>query len=573
MSSSLFGVDEILNAKVNGTIVPQSFSGTAGQTTFNLTAFTYTPNTGSIQVYINGTLQNSGRDYSETSNSSFVLSEGVLAGDFVDVIGLPQTTTTANTAGSVILAGSYTLSQYILDQGVNVKAPPYLAQGNGVADDTASFKLAIATGAGADFGYGQIPFAVIIPSGTYVINQNITLPVNCSLICHSQAIFIGTGSITVQNPALAAGSHTYTQYFPYMNCVLRGINFQVPLINNCFIQLRLENCVLNGLTFDGLTLNNTGGLWTERTSLIGCTLNFGTGFSAITCNGNNGIAAQQSVAYISLSSCVVSGSGSGKLFNIINGAKFYGAHVDVRGNAKDTCTLFYMNASFINDCVFNVSVEDDTGAGTPVLFNVTGGQFWNNKGWCNHPSYNYSNVEGGGTSFRSNYIVVSGVTWKDYWGGGSVVSNAPAYTVVITNDLIKCKPVDLQFVDFRFPGTMSSAINATAVNVNQLAGVLPANINRIFRTEITARLPPGSGVANPSGKWFFDIRKGMDAASFQYLGTTTIFLADGSMSSDQAQDLTFAYTQPLFMANPTDTPATVNTGTGPTDVSVRVYFN
>lgn len=95
MSSSLFGVDNILNADVSGTLVPQSFIGTAGQVLFNITNFTYTPITNSILVYINGTLQISGRDYNETSSTSFTLLEGVVVGDFIDVIGFPALTLTA----------------------------------------------------------------------------------------------------------------------------------------------------------------------------------------------------------------------------------------------------------------------------------------------------------------------------------------------------------------------------------------------------------------------------------------------------------------------------------------------
>jgi hypothetical protein len=90
MSASLFGTGGLVNVSVNGSLIPQSFVGTAGQTLFNLTAFTYTLNTSSLLVFINGQKQVVSRDFIETSTSSFTLNEGVAAGDFVDVIGFPE---------------------------------------------------------------------------------------------------------------------------------------------------------------------------------------------------------------------------------------------------------------------------------------------------------------------------------------------------------------------------------------------------------------------------------------------------------------------------------------------------
>lgn len=97
---------------VNGTLIPESFVATVGQTTFNITQFTYAPNTNSLLVFINGQKQQLGRDYAEVSSSSFVLLEGCLAGDNVDIIGFPQlvsldaATLRANLANSSVGLGS-----------------------------------------------------------------------------------------------------------------------------------------------------------------------------------------------------------------------------------------------------------------------------------------------------------------------------------------------------------------------------------------------------------------------------------------------------------------------------------
>lgn len=89
MSASLFGIGGTAPINVTGTIVPQSFTATASQTIFNLTAFTYTPGTNSLLVWINGQKQQLTRDFVETSSTAFTLLEGCVAGDYVDVLGIP----------------------------------------------------------------------------------------------------------------------------------------------------------------------------------------------------------------------------------------------------------------------------------------------------------------------------------------------------------------------------------------------------------------------------------------------------------------------------------------------------
>lgn len=164
MTASLFGVGASIVANVNGTLVPQRFVGTTGQTLFNITNFTYVPGTNSILVFINGQKQNTGSDFTETSGSSITLLEGVVAGDFVDVIGFPELDLTAVTLGSITLGGSYSLQQYINDSDINVKAYPYLASANGVTNDTAAITAAIAM---VKLTGGTLYF----PPGTYAISS------------------------------------------------------------------------------------------------------------------------------------------------------------------------------------------------------------------------------------------------------------------------------------------------------------------------------------------------------------------------------------------------------------------
>ena len=109
MSASLFGLGQTLAVNVNGTVVTEHFVGLGGQTLFTLANFVYAQNTNSIIVFINGQKQTSGKDYTETSTSSFTLVEGVAAGDTIDVIGFPEMDLQAVTAGAVNIGAGYSL--------------------------------------------------------------------------------------------------------------------------------------------------------------------------------------------------------------------------------------------------------------------------------------------------------------------------------------------------------------------------------------------------------------------------------------------------------------------------------
>jgi hypothetical protein len=200
MAASIWGAGGTLVANQSGTIVPQSFTGTAGQTLFTLTNFTYTQNTNSLEVFVNGNLQVSGRDYFETSSTTFTLVEGVLAGDFVDVFGVAAFSPTAVIPGSVSLGGTYTLQNYISDSHVNVKNYPYLAKGDGISDDTAAILAAIATNR-----------PVYVPPGTYLVSSTIYLTgvwnPTLGLYMGAQLFGEGTGNTTIK--AAVGFSNTY----------------------------------------------------------------------------------------------------------------------------------------------------------------------------------------------------------------------------------------------------------------------------------------------------------------------------------------------------------------------------
>jgi len=176
MTASLFGTgNSNVNVNVNGTLVPQTFVATGGQTLFNLTGFSYVVGTNSLLVFVNGEKKSISRDFTETSSTSFTLLVPATVGDIVDVIGFPQTNLTAVTSGSVTLGSGYSLAQSLADGLINLKAPPYSAKGDGVTDDTAAINAAINAAALSKKN-------VYVPPGVYKHTSTITIPLDVYLI-------------------------------------------------------------------------------------------------------------------------------------------------------------------------------------------------------------------------------------------------------------------------------------------------------------------------------------------------------------------------------------------------------
>jgi hypothetical protein len=93
---------------VNGTAIRQTFTATAGQTTF---AVTGGYDSGFADVYLNGVKLVNGVDVNVTSGTNVVLTVGAAAGDSVDVIAY----------GAFVIANTYTQAQTdaLLDEKVN----------------------------------------------------------------------------------------------------------------------------------------------------------------------------------------------------------------------------------------------------------------------------------------------------------------------------------------------------------------------------------------------------------------------------------------------------------------------
>ena len=151
-------------------------SAIQGQTVFTLTTMQYQPGTNNLLVFINGSKQIAGTNYTETSSTVITFVDGLNVGDVVDfTTAIPIASNAVNSSNvSYNEGGSGAITYNVqsrLSQFVTVK--DFGAKGDGTTDDTTAINNAIAAvqSLGASNG-GTLYF----PSGTYLINSTITLP-------------------------------------------------------------------------------------------------------------------------------------------------------------------------------------------------------------------------------------------------------------------------------------------------------------------------------------------------------------------------------------------------------------
>lgn len=115
--TTVFGGTPILQTAVSaaGSLVPEQFTATAGQTVFTLTKFIYTVGSDSLIVFIDGVKKVLGVHFTETSNASFTLVTPATGGEIVDVIGFPLSTVTQVAPILSAPLGGTTLANFSLD--------------------------------------------------------------------------------------------------------------------------------------------------------------------------------------------------------------------------------------------------------------------------------------------------------------------------------------------------------------------------------------------------------------------------------------------------------------------------
>jgi hypothetical protein len=154
----------------------ESQVATQGQTVFTLTTFDYAPGTNNLSVFVNGSKQVAGLNYSETAINTVTFLTGLNAGDIVEfILGLTIASGTLYATDiryneGQVNAVTYTVEKR-LQQFVTVK--DFGAVGDGVTDDTTAINNAISAVQSLGSSNGG---TLYFPSGTYLINSTIMLP-------------------------------------------------------------------------------------------------------------------------------------------------------------------------------------------------------------------------------------------------------------------------------------------------------------------------------------------------------------------------------------------------------------
>ena len=257
---------------VNFVSAEETQTATQGQTLFTLTTMSYQPGTDNLLVFINGSKQISGTNYTETSDTEVTFLDGLNVGDVVDFItATPINTLTADAATTAYtppFVDSVTTNvEDKLAQTVSVK--DFGAVGDGVADDAAAIQAAID-------GYTAIYF----PAGTYKIGTTLNITDDTYLFGDGDASIIsaddGVGAIS----ALSSGSGTQLSNIKISKLKLLGQSVSggfseyIHLLSLIGVQqVVVSECTFEGFQGDGIYIGSTGGRGNSTVKISKCYFN------------------------------------------------------------------------------------------------------------------------------------------------------------------------------------------------------------------------------------------------------------------------------------------------------------
>jgi len=196
-----------------GPIQVNEFTATQGQTVFTL-SYTYPPGTNSLAVFVNGSKQIVGINFTETTSTSFTFSTGLNAGDLVEAVYSLVLNSITGTAANIAYnqggTGAVTYNvQAKLQQTISIQDFGAVAG----ADNTAAIQAAI--NAATDGAGTRIFLCESKISTTILVNKsNIIFDSNFTSISYASNFVNGT------SPSGIAGSDV-------MFCVLsNNVNFE-----------------------------------------------------------------------------------------------------------------------------------------------------------------------------------------------------------------------------------------------------------------------------------------------------------------------------------------------------------
>ena len=241
MAANIWGPNGgTISVNVSGTIISEQIIAIANQTLFTLTSFIYETKTSSIVVFVNG-IKMAPTDYAETSGSSFTLVVPCLAGDIVDVLGLPQLNHVVTTDGDVTATASPTGSVYRTQHQINAEQLSVAAFGGipGVDAKTAIEATSVARA------------AVLFPEGAWQSTVTPTLSGATMLVGLPGSTFgyDGLYNLGLTPGALQQVIHNNTTTADFATSYIRRNSSHAGgTIGNTVAALRVDSYVTNTLT-------------------------------------------------------------------------------------------------------------------------------------------------------------------------------------------------------------------------------------------------------------------------------------------------------------------------------------
>lgn len=268
------------------------------------------------------------------------------------------------------------------------------------------------------------------------------VPINVSII---NGTITSTSRLVLRNPHLAnTALRSYTEYWPYMNSLFRGVKFACTVVINCYIGAHFDYC---DFSTGGLVMVNSNSLWTEYNTFTHCffvgnatvgagilldgnssgTSTYSTGSGAGTSDGSFG--------YNSFIHCKGDTTAPTVLLKTTGGAVLYNGTVQFRGYARGAGGAFlYMENGAINQCYIDLHLESFGAASNIISIDATG-RMWYCFGAINSASPQMTFTQNASADLRNNNISVSGAVLYDK--NGSVVAFGDTVQSFIANHLQK----------------------------------------------------------------------------------------------------------------------------------------
>jgi hypothetical protein len=465
------GMNFLSGSVVTNTQV-QEFTATQGQTIFTLTNFDYTPASNNLSVFVNGSKQVAGVNYSETSVNVFTFTSGLNAGDVVEaIVGL---TTAGGTLSASLISyneggtGAATRTvQNKLQESVSVL--DFGADPTGATNSAPAFQAAIAAS-----------LSIYIPPGTYTIGTTgstgtlLYLGTNTGNPSRNglKIYGAGVGNTTlklangVDTTALMFGAGTTDSLanmtFSDFTIDLNGANNNTNSIyNNAFYFY----CPCTNITWEHIYFKNMA---SQQTIRVGKDTSAGY--------GNN----------ITVKNCTFDTFGIGGGFSTTDISVLY-----LQANDIKVVNNTFTNPSFVvNPSIGHTAIEFNGDASTiiegnyftyvqlPVLIdsyykNNTNIQIVNN----NFYQCNYLSVFDSASTYDQKKVIISNNIFQSTWNVSSSIIGIASGTdaskvredIVVENNIINCFNNTNQYVNVIY--IANSYIRSLVIQNNDISGM------------------------------------------------------------------------------------------------------